>query len=592
MKSILAEHEAPEEVNTVGPAQYQPTDEERKALKLVEKLFDKAKKHKAIYDEKWVNYYHMFRGKQWKEARPSYRHSEVVNMIFQTIQSTVPIQTDQRPRFTFLPQEPTDRDFADILNEVAEADWIRNNWSEQLTEVIYDSNFYGTGMSKLYYDPDALMGMGDIVYESVDPFYSFPDPSSTDVNKKSRYFIEAEPMDVEEIKRRYPHMKDYIKPDLIDMLSSSKNDLSPFRFKSPVDIKVTMEGGNPQELTYKDKALLVCAYLKSDEYEEFQTEEGYEQRLKYPNGRKIVVCNGVVLEDGPNPYDDGLFPFQRLINYTLPREFWGISEVEQLEGPQKTFNKLISFALDVLTLMGNPIWVVDSNSDVDTDHLTNRPGLIVEKNPGSTVTRVEGVQLQPYVLQLANSMREWFNEISGSQDVTRGVQPTGITAASAISSLQDAAQTRLRQKARHLDATLQSLGQQYVSRVFQFYDAPRIFRITNKEGVDRYFKMHIEKAKEGQDYKYKAVVEQEGEHREYFIKGEFDVRVATGSTLPFAKAEKEQRLLNLFDRGILDAEEVLKGIDYPNWEAILQRIEDKKMAEAQAQAQAAPPPQA
>ena len=73
------------------------------------------------------------------------------------------------------------------------------------------------------------------------------------------------------------------------------------------------------------------------------------------------------------------------------------------------------------------------------------------------------------------------------------------------------------------------------------------------------------------------------------------MRVSTGSSLPFAKAEKEAKLLNLFDRQIIDAEEVLKGTDYPNFQAVLQRLEMKKQQEAQAammaqQQSAAPAP--
>ncbi len=611
---------------------YDPTPEEKKVIKLVEKLFEKAKKHRAQYDQKWLDYYHMFRGKQWKEQRPSYRHSEVINLIFRTLQSLIPIQVDSRPRFEFLPQDPSDYELSLILNDVAEADWTKNNWSEQLLEVIYDANFYGTGMSRVVAKP--VMNILRVVYESADPFYCFPDPDARDTNKDCAYFVYAEPMDVRKIKKRYPEVKDYIKPDIQDLLKGSKTDFQPMKFRSPIDNKVTLEGSSTMDLVDKDKALLITLWLSpeycEDDFEETEektidpeTKEEkveYTQKSKYPNGRKIVVCNGVLCEDEPNGYDDSEVPYERYPNYILPREFWGMSEVEQLEGPQKTFNKLVSFALDVLTLMGNPIWVVPTASGVDAENITNRPGLVLE--PDGTREnhpyRVEGVQLQPYVLQMIEKMGEWFDTVGGSQDVTRGVQPTGVTAASAISTLQEAAQTRVRQKSRNLDGYLQHVGQHWVSRTFQFRTAPEIYRLTNMEGASKYFRMHVEQFDElhpaghplqGQptgETKYRVNYQPVGETGQidptqaqvYETRGKFDVKVATGSALPFAKDELENKLLAYFDRGIIDQEEVLKRSDYPNYQAVIARIQQKAQADAAAQAQQqgaggnAPPPAA
>lgn len=603
---LLSEHEAPQKP-TDQTEQYSPDPEEKKTIKFAKGLFEKAKRHRAMYDGKWLDYYKMFRGQQWKEQRPSYRHSEVINLIFQNIQSMLPILTDSHPKFEFMPQEPGDLELSEIMNDVAAADWQKNNWMLSLTEVLYDGHIYGTGLSCMKYDATLNSGAGGLKYESADPFYCFPDPSAYDVNVRAEYFCYAEPLDISVIKRMYPSKAKFLKPDLVDLLKGSKTDLGPTRFRSPVDNKVTLEGTSSQDYADKDRALLLTVYCKSDEFLEEEIikklddgteEKSWIQKLRWPGGKKMVICNDVLLEEVDNPYDDREFPYQKWVNYILPREFWGMSEIEQLEGPQKVFNKLVCFALDVLTLMGNPVWKVPTSSGIDTDNLTNRPGLVVEYDGDSAPQREEGVQLQPFVLQLIDKMKEWFDQVGGAQDITRGANPTGVTANSAIENLMNAAQTRVRQKSRNLDCYLQSLGQQYASRVFQFYTSPQVFRLTGQDGAQKYFKFHVSK-----DEKTGAMTAHVSNYvdggkldveKRYDTAAKFDVRVTTGSSLPFSKAGKEQQLLNLFDRGIVDAEEVMKSTDYPNYQAVLQRVEMKaqQKAEAEAAAKAGPPPAA
>jgi hypothetical protein len=162
-----------------------------------------------------------------------------------------------------------------------------------------------------------------------------------------------------------------------------------------------------------------------------------------------------------------------------------------------------------------------------------------------------------------------------------------VTAAAAIADLQEAALTRVRQKSRNLDCYLQSLGQQYASRVMQFRTAPKVYRLTNDQNAQNYFKAEFSKDDDGNT---KMIVQKWNGTGyslpdEYQLRGKLDVKVSTGSTLPVLKAQKEERLLKLFQLGIIDSEEVLKGLQYPNAEAVLQRQAEK----AQALAQQAPP---
>jgi len=236
--------------------------------------------------------------------------------------------------------------------------------------------------------------------------------------------------------------------------------------------------------------------------------------------------------------------------------------------------------------------VIDTASGVDPDTIYNRPGLIIEKESGSEVRREPGVQLQPFVMQLIDRMEQWFNATSGEADVSRGIAPASVTANAAIENLMEASQTRIRQKMRNLDNYLVDVGQQYASRVMQFYTQKRVFRLTNNDGSVKFFRFNVEEDESGNKVGvFAEFVENdigelvEGEPRRFQAQGELDVIATTGTGLPFAKAEKEQRLLQLYDRQIIDAEELLTAIDYPNAEKVLARMQEAQAAAAEAQAQ-------
>jgi hypothetical protein len=594
---MMEEHQGVEP-NEIRAEEYKPTAEERKALGLVKKLFRKSKGARKDYDCNWLKYYQFYRGKQWDTARPSYRHSDVVNLVFQNIQSMLPLLTDAKPRFEFMPQEPQDRPVAEVLNEVARADWDKYNWSEEQYEVLMNGHIYGTGLSEMFFDPDKLHGLGAICYESKETMYFYPDPEAHNVDKHCEYVIYIEPRDIDKLKAENPKFAKFLKADFHDVLDGEKNDLgSDIRIKTPVDDNNTLvDGGSNQELDRKNAALVITAHILDNAvFEEERTNEDgtkeFVTKKKYPKGRKIILASGVVLEDGESDMDHGEIPYQKWVNYHLPDEFWGMGEVEQLIGPQKTFNKLVSFTMDTLTLMGAPIWVVDSTSGVDTDNLINRPGLVVEKEPGTEVRRESGVQLQSWVMQMIDRYKEYFDQVAGSQDVTRGVAAGGVTAASAIEELQNAAQTRVRQKSRNLDMYLQKVGQHYKSLVFQHYTHPRIFRLTSAEGIDGWFKMHMEKDEEGKRSMMVQRFDNNGTVRldpngnevsKYQIYADIDVRVATGTSLAFNRSRRKSELFELFDRGLIDPEEVLKGLDFPNHEAVLQRVQEQQAAAAEA----------
>jgi len=604
---VLSEHEP-----VVKPKERDFDDhspEDQKLLKHVNARFDEAFNSRKRYDKNWMKYYQFFRGKQWQDNRPLYLHSEVINLVFQTIQSSVPIQTDARPKWDFLPQEPQDREFVEILNQICQSDWERKNWLMNLTESVYDANIYGVGYASIEYDPHGRDGLGDTVFQSEDPFYMYPASPARNINDRptSLYFVKAEPTNLELIKQKYPEKGKEVKPDIEDPLVEDKAiNLNKINFRSPVDNYTIVQKELVAPTRGGRQALVLTLHEYCMDYDETEKKDehgnaSFDHKLKYPKGRKTVIANNVILEDGSNPYDDGKIPYARLLNYMLPREFFGISEVEQLESPQKMFNRIVSFILDTLVLMGNPIWVAAQDSGVDTDNLYNRPGLVVEPVDINKIRREPGVALQPYVLQILDRVATWFDGIHGLGEVTRGIRPEGITAAAAIENLQNASQTRLRLKSRLMDAWLQELGQMWISRTLQYRRAPEIVRLTNNKGATKYFKFSIEQepSADNPEIKQNVLSLQDGrmddagnflgfaDERKIIQQGEIDVRVKTGSSLPFAKVEKFNQATRLYELGVIDEEELLKTAEWPNWEAVMDRVMQKKQAVV-AQNQSAP----
>lgn len=592
---------------TETPSKKQQTNAQRRVVRMCEQWLTEAKRYRGLFDTNWVSNVKYAEGKQWKERRPSYRHSEVLNFTHAAIQTIIPILTDNRPNIETLPQEPTDFEFSEIMTQILRSKWDRRLFSQVVAEGIVDLATYGTVVSNQDWDPDVNFGLGDYEFETVDPLYVYPDPNARDVNdKRSKRFQTAVPTDIEEVRRKYPEWAHLIKPNVGDipkaqMARSQMED--DYRVRSVQDYDLLIQSDKPAESERHEQILLITTWCHSEEVEEFEIREkdesGTEQKRfqtkkKFPNGRKIVHANGILLEDGENPYIDGKFPYARGQDHIRAREFWGMGEVEQLRGPQDMINKIISYTMDVLILMGNPIWIVDNDSGVDTDNVVNQPGLVVEKNPDTEVRREQGVNLQPFILQTYDRLVQAFEQISGVNDVSRGVSPSSNSSGVAIEMLQEATQTKLRLKSRNIEAWLTQVGQQHVARILQYYSIPRIIRLTGDDNAGRFFKVAIDEKIDEENNARTVMTLQEfstneetnqiasTDPREIEAKGNLDVIITTGTTLPFAKAQREAQAANLLERGIYDEADYLEDIQHPRKDKILRKLEERKAQAAEA----------
>jgi hypothetical protein len=293
-------------------------------------------------------------------------------------------------------------------------------------------------------------------------------------------------------------------------------------------------------------------------------------KRKYPNGRVITACPelGIILSDKPNPFKDGRFPFILLKDYDVPFKFWGDGEVKRLLSPQQYMNELNNSIIDNAKSTANMPWIIDKNSGIGLGKLTNRPGLVIRKNPGTEVRREQAPSMPVYVSNKVMELKEDIEQISGVYDTLKGNSEKGVYTAQGILALQEAGQARIRMKVRNLEHALGEMASLWYKRMLQFWNGERWVRITKSNGAPEY-----------------AMVDKEA------FEFDYDISIVAGSTMSINKGAMLDLMIRLAQTTgedglpVVDRESILQYIPQVDSEELMTRQKDReeKLLEQQQQ---------
>lgn len=423
---------------------------------------------KATKTAEWMEYLNAWNNNLYEDQSvPSYRSNQSSNFIFSTIESMRPIMFDGNPRFEALPLTLEAMQYVGDINQVLDYEWYRS----QMQKIMLANSIYtlviGTSVIMLPYEmsdkPNASVD-GDVKPIAVNPFNLYPDPLATSV-EDAEYLIYATYMHVNVLKQKYPD-----KAELLQGANIQYSELVNYRDEGS---KIT------------NQVLVLEVWTRDYTTIEFEEEDGTKKtKQQFPLGRVVTVASdlGIVLEDKPNPYNTGRFPFFIFKDLEVPFQFWGEGEVKWILSPQQAINDLSNQIIDNAKHTANMQWIIDKNSGIPQGQLTNRPGLVIRKNPGTEVRRDSPPSMPMYVSEKINSLKADIEVISGVHDVTRGQNPSGIESGTAIVALQEAAQTRIRLKIKLNDFYLGELGDEWLERMKQFWKFNRL--IPEQKGID------------------------------------------------------------------------------------------------------------
>ena len=591
-------------------AAWNPSPEDKADIDLVMKSFDSAKEARKKWDKQWDTYERYYDCDQWINRRAEGKAMPVANIIFPVIQTILPIMTDSQPGFDVGAKTPQDYDFADMLSTLVHNWWNIRSMNNTLVETIMESCFYGNGIQKVIWDESLEGGLGDVRVDDIDPRDIFVPKDAIDFNKNCSFVIHRMCKPLGELRRLFPEKADYIFATG-DTKEREKTQLQNYdgnvQLVTPIDKKakdIPLDSGAGYDAT---KVVEFYEMWLDDETLESIEQEDKDnpgqmktvKQKRYPNGKIITVTsNRVLLQSAENPRKDGLKPFVRYPDMIRPKRFYADGEIKQLKDPQDMVNKTLACIFDCMNLMGNPIWITDTNSGVEPETITNAVGLIIVKNPGTEVRRENAPAVPAYIFNFYSELLKLVDQLSGVHDITQGRKPTGITAAEAIAELQEAAQTRIRLKERNLQTSLTQVGYLIVNTMMQYYTVPRVTRITKQKGWPEFFEFYFKNNPDG-TYQYVRKTHTYDEQQKKYIqvqdwqesgttKGVFDIEVQSGTSLPFMKQKRSNLAIQLFDKQAIDQEDLLEKLDWPKADQVMKRM--KAAAAAQAGPSGAPPP--
>ena len=527
---------------------YTPTEKERKLVEWVYSKFKQAYVAKAPLMDKWKEYMSAYKGTYFQNKNlPDYKSNEISNHVFSTIETIRPIMTDNNPKFLAVPSTPAGMEFSADVQTALDYEWDREKMPLKLPAQLIPMLVYGNAVWFVQWDgKDGEYG--NISIKPVDPFNIFPDPLAESIDN-SEFLVYATYRNANQIKQQFPEKASAIEGSRITMS----------------ELVAERDNNDTQDANQ----VLILEMWCRDWVTMDETVEGKKQ-LKYPKGR-VITCLpelGILLSDKKNPYKDGKFPFVLMKNYDIPFEFWGVGEVEQIMSPQHYVNELTNQIIDNAKNTANMQWIIDKNSGIGQGKLTNRPGLVIRKTPGSEVRRDTPPAMPNYVREQIEVLKKDIQDISGVFDSLKGEQQGSITAASAILALQEASQARIRLKIKLMEASLSELAQIVYSRMQQFWKLDRWVRITDVEGNPSFREIGAQ-----------------------VLSNDYDLKVMAGSTMPVNRNAMLDLMIRLAQTNgedglpLVDRKAVLEFLPTGDKKAITDRFAELQAQQQQAQQQ-------
>jgi hypothetical protein len=522
--------------------------------------------------QRWPDSYKLFRGNHWGDQARTGQSKVTVNLFFANVNRTVANVTNRNPTVEVVDLDGH-QDHADqVLTTKLRKWWSESEQQNALTKSCLNNEIYGITVEKACWDAENK----EPAFPILDPYAFFPESGLTDDLQTAGAIVHAYAMDVGRVEAQYG-VKGVTGEDVRTILGrDDRENVRPNATMLNVTTGIVQDQVKTGVTTISgavEEALVVECWTRdfSTVTEETITETGEvtrQTRLKYPDGiRMITVANRgeLVLADMPNPninfelplevvsttYAWGRYPFYHTNSYEDPMCIWGFSAAEQVNG----LNKEIDQLLTRLTAWANralfPPLRVDKGCGITKKMINNKPNLVLMPNrPNARIEFIPVPNLPASFFRVLDLLTSFHDRVYQIEDADRGVQPTGVVAASAIVALQERNAVLIQTKIRAAELLTRERGRWAISFLQNFSDTVETVEVA------------------GEQYNFQGIA---------LAGRRFNYVVESGSTVARTNAQIQEQALVLFDKKAIDRRALLEVLNFQNYKEVLERIGESQL---------------
>lgn len=483
------------------------------------------------------------------------------SFIFSSIENTRADAVENFPSPNILERDPEGSEAAEVLSKVVPAQLDVSDFKRVYKKCVRDKLKEGTAIYGVFYNEFTR----NIDIKSIDILDIFVDMHIADIQDSKFLFISAA-VSNDALKRQYPEFSDLFTGDAtVETLTD--------------------------DYVLKDRTLVIDAYYKKD---------GNVHMMKLVDSTIIAATEDMEgYEDGL--YRHGKYPVVFDVLYPVEHCPFGFGMIDIAKSTQISINKMDRAITENIMINSKPRYMCRKGSGINEKEFSDLKKNIVhyEGDPNG-IQPISGISINEYYLNHRERKKDELKELLANRDFQQGSTSGGVTAASAIQTLQEAGEKRARSMIDDSYDSYKDIVVMIIELMREFFDEPRYYRTSDEFGHKDFTEfdnsMLYAKIASGEQYTDPETGETVFPAVEWRPL-EFDIDVTPQRENPYSQEKMNNTILTFWQSGFMTPDNIpiavlaLKNMHFDGKEKFisdLQSFKDEYDAQFAAQQQAAP----